>query len=81
MTQTNTLNEVKSPVKSFSEAFDNLKNKDRGSVRTELMNSLGWAISTFYIKKNNLTPIKESEIPVIESIFRKYGINAWNGKK
>ena len=76
----NAFQEAFKVLNGFQEAFENLKYRDRVPVRKKLMESLGWAVSTFYIKKNGDTPIKDSEIPVIESVFKKYGIDAWTGK-
>ena len=78
MTQSNTINKV---INGFDDAFMNLRSKDQLPVRKELMELLGWAISSFYIKKNGDTPIKEKEIPVIEDVFRRYGLDAWTGKQ
>jgi hypothetical protein len=65
----------------FQKAFESLPYKDMRPVKKTLMDELGWAISTFQYKKRGDTPIRENEIPVIESIFQGVGLDAWTGRK
>lgn len=65
----------------FQQAFYNLPHHELNSVKDELMDSLGWSIASFYYKKRGVAPIRENEIPVIESIFSGFGIEAWTGNK
>jgi hypothetical protein len=80
MNKQNSIKRVKSRMRDFEEAFDSLPNKKIMAVRQELMRELGWSVSVFYYKKRGDTPIWESEVPVIEEIFRRFNINAWNGQ-
>lgn len=77
----NTLKTVKRSPKvhknGFEKAFEALPYSATKSVRLELMGSLSWSISGFYGKKRGDTPIRENEIPVIETVFAGYGIDAW----
>lgn len=65
----------------FAKAFYNLPHHELNAVKDELMDSLGWSIASFYYKKRGFAPIRENEIPVIESIFSGFGIDAWTGNK
>lgn len=65
----------------FEQAFYNLPHHELNAVKDALMDSLGWSIASFYYKKRGVAPIRENEIPVIESIFSGFGINAWTGNK
>ena len=83
---TNTIFKVKkSPVvekKSFIKAWLEIPYDEiRRQIRDELMDTLGWAISTFNYKKNGNTPLRENEIPVIQEIFNRFGLNPWTGER
>ena len=85
MTQTNTDKTVKinskAHYKGFEKAFGALPHDHISGVRKELMGNLGWSISLFYYKKRGDTPIRENEVPIIESVFEGFGLNAWTGEK
>jgi hypothetical protein len=51
------------------------------NVRRELLKRLHWSRSSFTIKRSGESPLRENEIPVIQEIFARYGLNAWTGEK
>lgn len=65
----------------FRKAFEALPYREMIPIREEMMRSLGWSLSSFYIKKRGDTPIYENEVPIIEEIFRRHGLNAFTGEK
>lgn len=82
---TNTLKKAKwSPVANyngFEEAFNNLQYKHTFYVRREIIKRLKWSPRTYNYKRLGETPLRENEIPVIQEIFERYGINPWTGEK
>lgn len=65
----------------FSEAFDNLPNKFRATIRRELQKRLGWSISSFYYKRAGDSPLRENEVSVLEEVFKRFDLNPWTGER
>ena len=82
---TNTILRVKKStrvgIKPFQKAFESLPGNQMRPIKVALMDQLGWSITTFQNKKRGDTPIYENEVPVIETIFEGFGLDAWTGEK
>ena len=82
------INDIKrvklSPVvnyNGFADAFGNLPNRHSSIVRRELLKRLKCCPRTFFSKKIGEAPIRENEVPIIEEIFSRFGLNAWTGER
>jgi len=60
--------------KGFREAYDELPYKNRETVQVEIMKKLHISLSTFNNKKAGRTSTRQIEVPIIRSVFRKYGV-------
>jgi len=82
---TNTKNRAKLSAivnyNGFADAFGNLPNRHSSIVRRELLKRLKCCPRTFFSKKIGEAPIRENEVPIIEEIFSRFGLNAWNGER
>jgi hypothetical protein len=59
----------------FQEAYENLRKNQLIDFQDEALRRTGWSLSTFNNKKAGRTKIFKCEIPMIQSLFRKYGIH------
>lgn len=65
----------------FSEAYMRVAAGDQAKLRNEIIEKCGWKTRvTFYQKKNGVRPVRFLEKPVIEAVFRSYGVDPWNPK-
>ena len=65
----------------FYAAYNNLPIHAGTLVRRELQKRLSWSIASFYYKRSGESPLRENEVPVIEEIFHRYGLDPWTGQK
>jgi hypothetical protein len=65
----------------FNDAFNNLPHKYILIVRRELQKKLGWSPRTFSYKRSGEYPLRENEVPVIQEIFARFGLNSWTGER
>ena len=65
----------------FADAFDNMPNKHRLTVRRELQKRLKWSSSSFWYKRVGESPLRENDIPVITEVFNRYNLNPWTGRQ
>lgn len=85
MQTANTIKRVKlSPVvnyNGFADAFYNLPSRHSLVIRREFQKRLGWSRASFYLKCSGESPIRQNEVPVIQEIFTRFGLNPWTGEK
>lgn len=67
-------------IRKFYKAYQNLRGGDQIPVRNAIMKAAGWSQQTFSYKKNGKRGINENEIRIVETIFEKYGVDAWTGE-
>ena len=72
---------------NFKAGYESLRVKDQSIIRNVLIQKCKWGgASLFYMKMNGNRPISKrneknvDEISAIESVFRAFGINAWDGE-
>jgi hypothetical protein len=65
---------------NFKAGYDQLPAISQTPVRLAIMKDCGWKTrATFHSKRKGYTRIKPNESSVIESHFRKHGINPYTG--
>lgn len=66
---------------NFREAFENLKKKDASIVKDVITRRCGWgSFQLFYMKMRGERGLSDSEITIVETVFRSFGLDAWSGK-
>jgi hypothetical protein len=63
--------------KQFNEAFYALPDELTSVIQDELYNTLYWSQRTLYYRLDGTWDIKKIEIPLIEQVFHKYGIQVF----
>lgn len=71
------MNLTKTYSEELREMYKSLPVKHYLQVRAELMDSCGWSYNTFYARLNGRGPIKALEVPIIRSVFAKYGYDIY----
>jgi len=51
------------------------------SIRREIIKRLGISPASYNYKRIGESPLRESEVPVIQEIFSRYHIDAFTGEK
>ena len=51
------------------------------SIRREIIKRLGISPASYNYKRIGESPLRESEVPVIQEIFARFGLNAFTGER
>jgi hypothetical protein len=68
-------------TKPFFRGYEMLPGKYQRSVKKKIMYECGILEATFYRKASGLSVIRPPELKIIESAFKKHGIDPWTGEK
>ena len=65
----------------FEAASDNVPKKAYENIRREIIKRLGISPASYNYKRKGESPLRENEVPVIQEIFSRFSLNAWNGER
>jgi len=51
------------------------------SIRREIIKRLGISPASYNYKRIGESPLRENEVPVIQEIFARFGLNAFTGER
>ena len=67
-------------TENFRRAYGKLKLSEAPIVKETIMKRCKWSNQTFSHKKEGKRSFSLEEAEVVETTFRAFGLNAWNGE-
>lgn len=65
----------------FKKGYVRLPEIDQIELKDEMMIQADWSLSTFYNKMKGTRRLRKPEIPIVEEVFQKFGIDPWTGDR